>query len=130
MNKWQHLILKKKLFYLVGGDFDANFPLWNSPTQSRRGPKLIDFLAYNNLHTLNSIDNSPKFRKSGKEGWSDLIICNAVVYIKISNKKIINFNNNTDHTYMTHELNAVSIHAQRGWFTAGKENHSKNQTFN
>ena len=93
--------------------------------KKKRGPQLIEFLAYNNLHILNSIDSPPILRKSGKEGWLDLTICNSLAYNNLSNWKVIDTNNNTDHTYITYELNAVPIHTQRRRFNTDKGNHSK-----
>lgn len=64
---------------IVGGDVNAESPLWNSARTTRRGELLEDFLAQRGLVVLNEPGQLPTFSSAAGESFVDVTLATATV---------------------------------------------------
>jgi hypothetical protein len=102
LNESIHEIIPKML--IISSDTNAKSKLWFSSINNRRGDEIIEFVTNNNLLIMNN-SNTPTFQSSFGSSSIDLTIVNSNVHQLIDNWKIETIETNSDHSYITFELN-------------------------
>ena len=91
---------------LIGGDFNAHHPLWNSSINHPiRATNLVKYLKDNNLELLNSIDIPTFFRPNTRsKSIIDLTFSSNYITNKVYNWDILEDKSGSDHEILSYSI--------------------------
>ncbi|XP_023228538.1 uncharacterized protein LOC111628912 [Centruroides sculpturatus] len=89
---------------VIAGDFNAHSPAWGGKNLDTRGSLLEEFFALNGLLIINNPYSPPTFTSSRSESWIDVAVFNDSSYSRITNWRVINDENLSEHAYIEYEL--------------------------
>ncbi|XP_035230696.1 uncharacterized protein LOC118202634 [Stegodyphus dumicola] len=110
-----HNLQSMQVPQVICGDFNAQNRLWGYHFTSPRGLQMEDLIHSQNLILHNNSDDSPTFETINGKGWPDLLLTTHHLINNITNRKISDDHSNSDHHYITFEVNMQieQIHTMR-----------------
>ena len=92
--------------FIIAIDSNAHSKIWDDRREDRRGDKVNEFIASNNLILLNNGNRRPTFEN--RRGYSniDLTLCSVNISDKVKNWKVLDEISASDHNYIYFEIDA------------------------
>ncbi|KAJ8910519.1 hypothetical protein NQ315_012816 [Exocentrus adspersus] len=88
---------------LIVGDFNGKSPQWGENTMDRRGEKIVEWVAQNDLVILNQ-GNRPTFRRGDYTAILDLTMATSDLRDRVLRWEVLDTENLSDHAYICFEV--------------------------
>ncbi|KAH0811666.1 hypothetical protein GEV33_011125 [Tenebrio molitor] len=89
--------------FIVAGDLNTKSGMWGSPTDDRRGEILVEWLAGQDLHVLNT-GGAPTFVRGASNSYIDVTFCSENLTSKIKEWTVLDVENLSDHQYICFKI--------------------------